>query len=442
MNAATGWATTLTFDPGLIWAQSQTTLVELDTYTLVKWLLWILIGFFGVFPGIVAYMVWAERKVAARFQDRIGPNRVGPLGLLQPIADAVKLLTKESIVPKAADQWVHLLAPVLILVSAMLVLAVIPFGVEMAPVNLPSGMVYLVAVSSLSPLGIFLAGWSSRNKYSLLGAMRSVAQLVSYEIPQVISTIPVVLWAGSLSLVTIFDRQAEFGWFLLSPPGLLGFSILLIASIAEVNRTPFDLPEAESEIIAGYHTEYSGMRFGLFFLAEYMSVFGVSCLVTALYLGGGMIVPFSDFPVSILGSTTFSYLLVNAILFAGFLGKVSFLIFVMFWIRATLPRMRVDRLMNFAWKYLVPLSIANVLLSAIWYELVLRPGPPTEIGLLSGLPVGLAHWLLGWAVTGPITLFLVLFVIWFNRKVRSASEEKPTLPQAHPSAVRAASGAM
>ena len=220
--------------------------------------LWLLVGFFGIFPGIVAYMVWLERKVAARFQDRIGPNRVGPLGLLQPIADAIKLITKEDIVPRDADRWVHLAAPVLVIVSAFLVLAVIPFAVGLAPVDLPSGMVYLIAVSSLSPLGIFLAGWSSRNKYSLLGAMRAVAQLVSYEVPQVLSTIPIVLWAGSLSLVTIFNRQLEFGWFIFSPPGFLAFVILLIASIAEVNRTPFDLPEAESEIIAGYHTEYSG----------------------------------------------------------------------------------------------------------------------------------------------------------------------------------------
>src|SRR4051794_24409001 len=300
----------------VVWAQEQQ--IDLGLETWVKWALWLVVGFFGLFPGIVAYMVWAERKVAARFQDRIGPNRVGPLGLLQPIADAIKLLTKENIVPGAADQWVHLLAPVLILVSAFLVLAVIPFGEGMAPVNLPSGMIYLVAVSSLSPMGIFLAGWSSRNKYSLLGAMRAVAQLVSYEIPQVLSTIPVVLWAGSLSLVTIFDRQLEYGWFILSPPGLLAFALLLISSIAEVNRTPFDLPEAESEIIAGYHTEYSGMRFGLFFLAEYMSVFGVSCLGTVLFLGGGAPLPFSDFPLSILGTTWFSYALVNSILLGVF----------------------------------------------------------------------------------------------------------------------------
>ncbi|MFO0892807.1 MAG: NADH-quinone oxidoreductase subunit NuoH [Isosphaeraceae bacterium] len=427
VNAATVWMSVLGGEMSSLslWAQSQTSLVTLERWTWIKWALWIAVGFFGVFPGIVAYMVWAERKVAARFQDRIGPNRVGPLGLLQPIADAIKLLTKESIVPREADQWVHLLAPVIILVSAMLVLAVIPFGVEMAPVNVPSGIVYLMAVSSLSPLGIFLAGWASRNKYSLLGAMRSVAQLVSYEIPQVLSTIPVVLWTGSLSLVAIFDKQVEHGWFLLSPPGLLGFSILLIASIAEVNRTPFDLPEAESEIIAGYHTEYSGMRFGLFFLAEYMSVFGVCCLVTVLYLGGGLPLPISDFPVSILGTTTFSYMLVNLGLFAGFLVKVSLLIFVMFWVRATLPRMRVDRLMNFAWKYLVPLSIANVMIAAIWYELVLRPGKPFTAGFLGSLSGGLANWLVGWAVTGPLTLFLVLLVIAFNRRVGSADDEKP-----------------
>ncbi len=169
--------------------------------------------------------------------------------------------------------------------------------------NLPSGVIYLVAVSSISPLGIFLAGWASRNKYSLLGAMRAVAQLVSYEIPQVLSMVPIVLWTGSLSLVAVFEKQVDYGWFILSPPGFLAFVILLIASIAEVNRTPFDLPEAESEIIAGFHTEYSSMRFGLFFLAEYLNVFAVSCLITVLFLGGGMPVPFLTFPHSLAGGT-------------------------------------------------------------------------------------------------------------------------------------------
>src|SRR4051794_25635215 len=398
-----------------VWGQSR--LVTLDSLTLWKWAAWLLIGFFGVFPGIVAYMVWGERKVAARFQDRIGPNRVGPLGLLQPIADAIKLITKENIVPGAADQWVHLLAPVLILVSAFLVLAVIPFGVGMAPVNLPSGMLYLVAVSSLSPLGIFLAGWSSRNKYSLLGAMRAVAQLVSYEVPQVLSTVPVVLWAGSLSLVTIFDKQLEYGWFIFSPPGFVSFLLLLISSIAEVNRTPFDLPEAESEIIAGYHTEYSGMRFGLFFLAEYMSVFGVSCLGTVLFLGGGAPLPFSDFPTGMLGSKMFSYVVVNLVLVSVFALKVGGFVFLMFWIRATLPRMRVDRLMNFSWKYLVPMSIVNILAAAVWYDCYFRSPRPF---VLFGTPLQVAYMPMNWIISSLITsLILVpafLAIVAINRR--------------------------
>jgi NADH-quinone oxidoreductase subunit H len=395
----------------VIFAQDQA--VELGWSTWVRWILWLLLGFFGVFPGIVAYMVWLERKVAARFQDRIGPNRVGPLGLLQPIADALKLITKEDLIPRDADRLVHLLAPVLVIVSAFLVIAVIPFAMGMAPVNLPSGVVYLVAVSSLSPLGIFLAGWSSRNKYSLLGSMRSVAQLVSYEVPQVLSLVPIVLWAGSLSLVTIFDKQVEFGWFIFSPPGILAFITLLISSIAEVNRTPFDLPEAESEIIAGYHTEYSGMRFGLFFLAEYLSVFAVSCLATALFLGGGTPIPFVEFPTTFLnaGSRTVpAYIFVDFILLAVFMGKVLFFIFLMFWVRATLPRMRVDRLMNFAWKYLVPLAIVNVLVAAIWYELVIRPGT-----------LYLGNWVKGTLATGPIVLFAIWIVFWLNRSVSAAA---------------------
>jgi NADH-quinone oxidoreductase subunit H len=404
VNIATAWW------ESAVLAQSQSPLIELDKWMWLRWGLWLLVGFFGVFPGIVAYMVWLERKVAARFQDRIGPNRVGPLGLLQPIADAIKLITKEDLVPRNADQLVHLAAPVLVIVSAFLVLAVMPFAINMAPVNLPSGVVYLIAVSSLSPLGIFLAGWSSRNKYSLLGAMRSVAQLVSYEIPQVLSTVPIVLWAGSLSLVTIFDKQREFGWWIFSPPGLLAFIILLIASIAEVNRTPFDLPEAESEIIAGYHTEYSGMRFGLFFLAEYLSVFAISCLATALFLGGGTPIPFVEFPMNFLGDTTFSYILVDLILIPVFMGKVLFFIFLMFWIRVTLPRMRVDRLMNFAWKYLVPLAIVNILAAGVWYEIVIRPGS-----------LFLRNWIWGTVWTSLILIPAVWLVFWLNRRTSTSA---------------------
>jgi len=404
-----------------LFAQAQP--VELGMGTAIRWALWLLIGFPVVFPLIVAYMVWLERKVAARFQDRIGPNRVGPLGLLQPIADLVKLLLKEDLVPRTADRWVHLAAPVMVLVSAFLVLAVIPFAVNMAPVNLPSGVVYLIAVSSISPLGIFLAGWSSRNKYSLLGAMRSVAQLVSYEVPQVLSTIPIVLWAGSLSLVTVFEKQLEYGWFIASPPGLLAFFILLISGIAEVNRTPFDLPEAESEIIAGYHTEYSGMRFGVFFLAEYMSVFAISCLGTALFLGGGTPIPFVEFPTNFLGETI-SYVLVDLILIGVFFAKVVFFIFLMFWIRATLPRLRVDRLMNFAWKYLVPLSIINILVAGIWYEIVIRPGSLT-----------MWNWFLGTCTTALVLVPAIVLVFWANRRETAREPlgtEWPTVGPVHP----------
>ena len=405
MNAATGWALPL------ILAQQP----ELPEFTLWLWIRWMLvlgIVFFGIFPGIVAYMVWGERKVAARFQDRIGPNRVGPFGLLQPIADAIKLLTKENIVPRTADHFVHVLAPVLLLVSAFLVLAVIPFGVGLAAVNPPSGLLYLIAVSSASALGIFLAGWSSRNKYSLLGAMRAVAQLVSYEVPQVLSMVPIVLWTGSLSMVSIFEHQVEFGWFIFSPPGFLAFCLLTIANIAEVNRAPFDLPEAESEIIAGYHTEYSGMRFGLFFLAEYLSVFGVSCLGTAVFLGGGTLPPpFTDFRTLITTETFASTVLIDALLVSVFMAKVALYVFFMFWVRATLPRMRVDRLMNFAWKFMVPLSIVNILIAAVWYEFIYRPAIP--------------QYLNGWLVTGAMVAVSVGFMIWLY-KYSNRAEADPT----------------
>lgn len=414
MNIATVWA--LQFDT--LW-------LGLPIRQWIVWVLWLALGFFGIFPGIVAYMVWAERKVAARFQDRTGPNRVGPLGLLQPIADAVKLITKENIVPRDADYRIHLLAPVILLVSAFLVLAVIPFGfgwdepirdaagkvighrlAGLVAVDLPAGLLYLVAVSSLSALGVFLAGWSSRNKYALLGGMRAVAQLVSYEVPQVLATIPIILWAGSLSLVTIVNRQVDFGWYVFTPPGFLAFCLLTISSIAEVNRAPFDLPEAESEIIAGYHTEYSGMRFGLFFLAEYLSVFGISCLGTVLFLGGGAF-PFTDFPRDLLSDRIASLVLVNVITVGAFALKVVLYVFLIFWIRATLPRMRVDRLMNFAWKYLVPLGIINIVFAAIWQECVFGRNPYY-------IPFA-RDYLFGWLVTLPLVVSAVAGTIVLNR---------------------------
>jgi NADH-quinone oxidoreductase subunit H len=386
----------------------------------LAWLVWLVFGFAVVFPLVVAYIVWGERKSAARFQDRIGPNRVGPLGLLQPIADVFKLVIKEDFVPGAADKFIHAVAPVLMLVSAMLALAVIPFGfgsvtmrtdpisgVErlsltgFSAVDLPSGVLYLIAVSSMASLGLFLAGWSSRNKYALLGSMRSVAQMVSYEIPQVLATVPIVLWAGSLSLATVLDRQVESGWFLFSPPGFVAFAVYLIASLAEVNRTPFDLPEAESELIAGYHTEYSSMRFGLFFLAEYMAILAVTSVGTSLFLGGGGI-PFTTFPRGSLGGSAAAAFVANLITIAVFALKVAVLVFVVFWVRATLPRMRVDRLMAFAWKFLIPVSLANILIAAVWFEIVLRHVP---VGVRA---IGTSGWWVGFGVTAVLELAAVL----------------------------------
>jgi NADH-quinone oxidoreductase subunit H len=314
-------------------------------------------------------------------------------------------------------------------------MAVVPYGVGhesapnwfdgLVPIDPPAGLVYLLAVSSISALGLFLAGWSSRNKYALLGAMRAVAQLISYEIPQVLSTMPVILWTGSLSLVAIMNQQMQYGWFLFSPPGLLAFALLTVASIAEVNRAPFDIPEAESEIIAGFHTEYSSMRFGLFFLAEYLSVFAVSCLGTVLFLGGGTLPPpFTDFPHGMIGSeTVVAYWLTNAITVSVFAAKVFAYIFFMFWVRATVPRMRVDRLMNFAWKYMIPLSLINILVAAIWYEFIFRPSAHRTTTILWGWVVVDWNAVYGWLVTLPI----VVVSIWAITRIYRQTKPSPVM---------------
>jgi NADH-quinone oxidoreductase subunit H len=238
--------------------------------------------------------------------------------------------------------------------------------------------------------------------------MRAVAQLVSYEVPQVLATVPILLWTGSLSLVDIVNQQVNNGyWYIFSPPGFLAFGLLTIANIAEVNRTPFDLPEAESEIIAGYHTEYSGMRFGLFFLAEYLSVFGVSCLGTVLFLGGGSLPwPFASFPGSMLSDAPASVILVNLISVVIFSAKVFLYIFLMFWIRATLPRLRVDQLMTFAWKVMIPLSILNTVFAAVWYEMVIR-----------------RH--LAWWLGTLVTLLMVIPSVWGMVKLMVVTTTEP-----------------
>jgi NADH-quinone oxidoreductase subunit H len=301
-------------------------------------------------PFTMMYLTLLERKVIGRMQNRIGPNRVGKFGVLQPIADGIKMLTKEDVVPLNADPVVHFLAPVLIVIPALLVFAVLPFGRGMTAVDLNVGLLFFIAVSSTTTIAIFMASWGSRNKFSLLGGMRSVAQMISYEIPMVLSVVPVILMTESLSTNTIVEAQGGWlglDWFIFRPWGLLAFLIFYLCGVAECNRSPFDIPEAESEIVAGFHTEYSGMKFALFYMAEFMNAFTISALATTLFLGGwqGPILP--------------SWL--------WFFLKTYVLIFVMIWFRGTLPRFRVDQLMGFAWRFLLPLSFINILVTGLWH---------------------------------------------------------------------------
>lgn len=301
-------------------------------------------------PVTMMYLTWFERKIVGRVQNRIGPNRVGPFGLLQPIADGIKMLTKEDIVPEGADRAVHLLAPILIVIPALLVFSVLPFGRNMTAVDLNVGLLFFIAVSGTSTIAIFSGSWASRNKFSLLGGMRSVAQLVSYEIPMVLSVVPVILATGSLSTVDIVEAQGGWGglkWFVFTPWGLVAFLIFYLSGVAECNRTPFDIPEAESEIVAGFHTEYSGMKFALWYMAEFMSVFTISGLTTTLFLGGWQ------------GPWLPSWF--------WFFIKTYALVFVMMWFRGTLPRLRVDQLMGLAWKFLLPFTLVNIVVGGVWF---------------------------------------------------------------------------
>ena len=301
-------------------------------------------------PFIMMYLTLLERKVVGRIQNRIGPNRVGKFGLLQPVADGIKMLTKEDIVPKNADRLVHFLAPVIIMIPALLVFAVIPFGRQMTAVDINLGLLYFLAISSTTTIAIFMASWGSRNKFSLLGGMRSVAQLVSYEIPMVLSVVPVILMTQTLSMNAIVESQSGWSglnWFVFRPWGLVAFVIFFLCGVAECNRCPFDLPEAESEIIAGFHTEYSGMKFALFYMAEFMNVFTVSALAVTLFLGGWQ------------GPWLPSWL--------WFFLKTLSLIMVMIWFRGTLPRLRVDQMMGLAWKFLLPLTFINIFVAGYWY---------------------------------------------------------------------------
>ncbi|MBI4423219.1 MAG: NADH-quinone oxidoreductase subunit NuoH [Elusimicrobia bacterium] len=311
-------------------------------------------------------IVWWERKISAHMQSRLGPMYVGGWhGVLQTVADGIKLLLKEDITPLAADAWVHRLAPLVVVAPCILAFAPVVFGHELMAADLDVGAFYVFAVAGISVIGIMMAGWASANKYSLLGGLRSAAQLVSYELPRSFSIVPVLMFSESLNLTRIADAQAGYWlpvlprWFIFYPVvGQVAFLIYLIASVAETNRIPFDLPEAESELVAGFHTEFSGMKFSLFFLAEYAYVFLASFLGAAFFLGGGAS-PFSFAPFTLVPS------------WAWYLGKVILIVFCFLWFRWTFPRFRVDRVMDFNWKFLLPWSFANIALAGV-YLLVSR----------------------------------------------------------------------
>ena len=319
-----------------------------------------IIAVFGLLFGITTVV---ERKMIGRIQNRYGPNRVGlPLtdfrlfGFGQFMADGIKALTKEDVVPRAADKVIHFLAPLLLLVPVFLAFSVVPFGRNMVLIDIDAGVLFFFAVGAATELAVFMAGWSSRNKYSLLGAMRAIAQMISYEVPLIISSIVVVMVVGSLSTVKIVEAQADFSgqlphWHVFTPWGFAGFILFLIAAMAESNRSPFDLPEGESEIVAGYFIEYSGFKFALFFLAEYLGMFAISGMAVTLFLGGWTA------PLAMLDWVPS---------WVWFFGKLMGLVLLFIWIRGTVPRLRIDQLMHFAWKFMLPMALINIVDAGLW----------------------------------------------------------------------------
>ncbi|MEK7439429.1 MAG: NADH-quinone oxidoreductase subunit NuoH [Chloroflexota bacterium] len=346
------------------------TLIEVGIAALIKSGLLI-----GVLLTSFAYMTLAERKVVAWMQVRIGPNRVGPFGFFQPVADGIKLFLKEELIPAEADRVLFILAPIITVIPALVILAVVPFGpavdiclpatlsvpfewgacykVPLAVADVNVGILFITSVASVAVYGIVLAGWSSNNKYALLGGMRSSAQMVSYEISMGLAMVGPVLVAGSMSLQAITLSQEKL-WNVVTQP--IGAMVFLLAVLAEVNRAPFDMPEAEQELTAGYHTEYSGMKFALFFMAEYIKMVAVSAIATALFFGGYLGPFLNDVPSWLAGILGVIY----------FSAKTIFFLFCMLWIRATLPRLRYDQLMRFGWKVMLPLALASIAITAVF----------------------------------------------------------------------------
>jgi NADH-quinone oxidoreductase subunit H len=412
-----------------------------------------------VAPLTMMMQVWFERRMVARMQDRLGPNRVGPAGLLQSIADGVKMFTKEDIVPRAADKWVHLLAPIIAVAPVMFMLAVVPWGRGVVPAEVNVSVLFVLAVSSVSAVGLMMAGWGSNNKFALLGAMRAVAQMVSYEIPAVLGLLGIVLLTGTMSLSSLSEFQAGvpilgttvttacsidpgtshavcpagsvsyenypalrlpqqpqpnqasaeearkttgfydlgLGWFVFTPIGLVGFLLFFISALSEGERTPFDIPEADSEIVAGYMTEYSGMKFAIFYLGQFVLNYALSMIASIAFLGGwqgpgvGLLVQTGDgFLIFLAGVLSVLYLFI----------KSWFLFFVMVWLRGAFPRLRVDQLMGFAWKFLLPLALVNILSIGLWVAFMQWGSDPKWTAHLVILSVDLLGWLT-WLETAP-----------------------------------------
>jgi NADH-quinone oxidoreductase subunit H len=347
----------------------------------------------GVFMGGFALLSLVERKTLARIQNRIGPNRAGWFGILQPVADGIKMLTKEDIVPAKAEWLLHLVAPILIVIPSILALGVIPYGREWTPVPLELGLLFFFSVGALTELSVFMAGWASGSKFPMLGAMRAISQMVSYELPLILSALGVVMVSGTLSLPMIVDKQVGFhlgfipAWNLFTPWGLVAGLVFYIASIAEANRCPFDLPEGESEIVAGHMTEYSGFKYALFFMGEYLGLFAISGLGITLFLGGWQA------PLPGLGFVP-SWI--------WFFGKLAVVIMSFLWIRGTFPRVRIDQLMRFAWLCLIPMALLTLPAAAIWH--------------FAG------RGLLGWVTTVPLLLIpWVIITVIYNKRLAPAT---------------------
>ena len=343
----------------------------------------------GVFLTLFALISVLERKILGRMQNRYGPNRVGPFGLFQPVADGIKMLIKEDIVPARADKVVHFLAPILIAATAILALGVIPYGRNMTPFAIDGGILFFFAVGSTTELAVFMAGWGSNNKFSMLGAMRAIAQMISYELPLIITTFPVVMVVGALSPDAIVAAQNgySFGvvphWFVTTPWGAAAFILFFVSGLVESNRTPFDVPEGESEIVAGHMTEYSGFKYATFFMAEYIGMFAISGLAVTLFLGGW------HAPIRGLEFIP-SYV--------WFFVKLSILLFIYIWIRGTLPRTRIDQIMNFAWKFMLPMAFTCLVAAAVWHY--------------AGR--GVAGWLWSLAILGVV--YIALSILLDTRK--------------------------